>query len=101
MSLSVSADTMSNLCVKTIVEHGSRLDRLIYGVGALVHHAVCFEQKQSKFQVCPTRHCCHVIVSSLLVISIVVVVVVVVIIVIIIIIIISLSSSVFDLSERS
>jgi len=78
MSLSVSADTMSNLCVKTIVEHGSRLDRLIYGVGALVHHAVCFEQKRGRFRVCPTRHYCHVIVSSLLVISIVVVVVVVV-----------------------
>ena len=77
MSLSVSADTMSNLCVKTIVEHGSRLDRLIYGVGALVHHAVCFEQKRGRFRVCPTRHYCHVIVSLLLVISIVVVVVVV------------------------
>ena len=44
----MSPDVMSELCVKTIVDHGSRLDRVIYGVGALVHNAVCVQHKRGK-----------------------------------------------------
>ena len=45
----MSTDTMSDLCVKTIVDRGSRFDQLVYGLGAVVHNAVCFEQKQGTF----------------------------------------------------
>jgi len=44
----MSPDVMSELCVKTIVESGSRLDQVIYGVGALVHNAVCVQHKRGK-----------------------------------------------------
>jgi len=49
MLFSMSSETMSDLCVKTIADYGSSLDRLIYGVGAVVHDVACFEQHQSEF----------------------------------------------------
>ena len=39
---------MSHQCVKAISEHGSKLNRLVYGVGALVHRAICDQQKRGK-----------------------------------------------------